>query len=344
MKTFITQITKFISIGIFIYLLLALIIPPTMVSNFYSTEWREKLFVEDAKSLDSLDVLILGSSHVFKTFDPRIFKDAGYQLLNLASPSQTPQNSYFILKDFFDGVLSPKDRRPVPKVIVHELYCKTISDRSALESYIKSVEHHPSTYNFFKLGLLTANATSINMFFSSMLKRKFGLYEEKRTYTDIPDYVKYGYYKTSSTRGKAHARYDLSVEEMKTVFENEQAKTQYKRDKIRDSKICSGAPSEHQMSYLKKIIDLSNSYGVPVVLVVAPMPSDFALNIKNYSEILDKVSLFADNNDVFFISDFSSAKINEKTDFADRDHLNVLGAAKVSKLFIQKLEGEGFLK
>lgn len=342
MKTFITQITKFIIMGIFVYLFLALIIPPTMVSNFYGTEWREKLFVEDAKSLDSLDVLILGSSHAFKTFDPRIFKDKGYQMLSLATPSQTPQNSYFILKDFFDGVLSPKDRRPLPKVIVHELYCKTISDRSALESYMRSVEHHPATYNFFKLGALTKNVTSINMFFSSMLKRKFGLYEEKRTYSDAPVYVKYGYYKTTSTRGEAHRRYDLPIEQM--VFENEQAKIQYKREKIRDSSICSGAPSEHQMSYLKKIIDLSNSYRVPVVLVVAPMPSDYTLNIKNYGKILDSLESFASENNISFIEDFSSIKINEKTDFADRDHLNVLGAAKVSKFFIQKLEEEGFLK
>ncbi len=342
MKILIIQLAKFLSIGVLVYLFLALIIPPTMVNNFYDTEWREKLFVQDAKSLDVLDVLILGSSHVFKTFDPRVFKDEGYQLLNLASPSQTPENSYFILKDFFDGALSPKGQRPTPKVIVHELYCKTISDRSPLESYIKSVEHHPSTYNFFKLGVLTYNATSINMFFSSMLKRMFGLYEEERSYSDIPDYVRYGYYKTKSVRGKSHPRYDIPIEQM--VFENEQEKIQYKREKIRDSKICSGAPSKRQMSYLKKIIDLSKSHGVPVVLVVAPMPSDFTENITNYGEILSALTSFASDNGVLLIKDFNSVKIDENTDFADRDHLNVLGATKVSKFFIQKLEKEGVLR
>lgn len=342
MKTFITQTIKFIIIGIFVYLLLALIIPPSMVRNFYGTEWREKLFVQDAKSLDSLDVLILGSSHVFKTFDPRVFEDKGYQLLNLASPSQNPENSYFILKDFFDGALSPKGQRPTPKVIVHELYCKTISDRPSLESYTKSVEHHPATYNFFKLGLLTKNTTAINMFFSSMLKRKFGIYEEKRTYSDVSSYVRYGFYRTNTTRGKDYVRYDIPIDQI--TFENEQEKTQYKRDKIRDSKICSGAPSKRQMSYLKKIIDLSKSYDVPVVLVVVPVPSDFSNNIRDYSKILDSLKSFANSNNSLFISDFSPVKINEKTDFADRDHLNFLGATKVSRFFVEELEKEGFLK
>lgn len=342
MKKLFVQLIKFACIGIVIYLGLLLCIPPKLISNFYDVEWREKLFIQDARSLGSVDVLILGSSHVFKSFDPRIFKKEGYQLLNLASPSQTPENSYYILKDFFNGSLSSTGKAPIPKVIVHELYCKTIGDRTPLESYIKSVENYPSTYNFLTLGILTRNVTAINMFFSTLLKNKFNIYEETRTYSDAPQYVKYGFYSSDNVRGKNHMRYDIPIEQM--TFDNTHAKTMYMREKVRDSKICEGAPSAHQMKYLKKIVDIARSYGTPTVLVVAPIPKDFSNNIKDYNRIISNISTFAQDNNILFIEDFGQAQIDDSTDFSDRDHLNSMGATKASKFFIDKLKTVGYLK
>ncbi len=44
------------------------------------------------------DILFLGSSHCFQSFDPRLFEKAGWKSFNLGSRSQTPLNSYYLLK------------------------------------------------------------------------------------------------------------------------------------------------------------------------------------------------------------------------------------------------------
>ena len=46
------------------------------------------------------DVVILGSSHAYRGYDPRIFKAEGYNAFNLGSSSQTPFNSYFLIEEY----------------------------------------------------------------------------------------------------------------------------------------------------------------------------------------------------------------------------------------------------
>ena len=43
----------------------------------------------DADTTINIDVLVLGSSHAYRGFDPRIFKKAGIKLFNFGSSGQT---------------------------------------------------------------------------------------------------------------------------------------------------------------------------------------------------------------------------------------------------------------
>ena len=49
------------------------------------------------------DLLIIGSSHGYRCFDPRIFEKKGISCYNLGSSSQTPLVSYSILKKFINN-------------------------------------------------------------------------------------------------------------------------------------------------------------------------------------------------------------------------------------------------
>lgn len=318
MKTFFKKTIKFLLLGIIIYFIVCLIASPAFIRSFYKYDWREKMFIQDSLSLSSVDVLTLGSSHVSSTFDPRVFKERGYQLLNLASPSQSPQNSYYILKDFFDGVLSKPDTHPIPKVIIHELYCKTLTDRSVLEPYVKTVENYPSTYNYLDLALQIGDMHAINMYISTALKRTFNVYKENKDFSDMPAYIHFGYYNNNSI---GNSSIDNNI-----------------------AYICAGSPSENQLKYLKKIIKLSKSYAVPIVFVIAPMPQDFTSPASSYSDTVSKIALFSKENGVLLINDFSSIDIDEKNEYVDSNHLNNSGARKVSNFVIQKLENLGFLK
>jgi len=71
------------------------------------------------------DLIFLGSSHCYRCFDPRIFNDYGLKAYNLGSSSQSPLNSYSIIKKLI----------PHTKHIILEVYPVTINT-SGKESYL----------------------------------------------------------------------------------------------------------------------------------------------------------------------------------------------------------------
>lgn len=46
------------------------------------------------------DVIVIGSSHAYRGYDPRIFRQAGIRMFNLGTSGQTPVNTYAILKEY----------------------------------------------------------------------------------------------------------------------------------------------------------------------------------------------------------------------------------------------------
>lgn len=47
-------------------------------------------------------VVVIGSSHAYRGYDPRIFGERGIDLFNLGTSAQTPMNSYYVLKSHVD--------------------------------------------------------------------------------------------------------------------------------------------------------------------------------------------------------------------------------------------------
>jgi hypothetical protein len=56
--------------------------------------------LHDINSGQKYDVLVLGGSHVYRGYDPRIFAKQGLQLYNLGTSNQTISNTYFISKEY----------------------------------------------------------------------------------------------------------------------------------------------------------------------------------------------------------------------------------------------------
>lgn len=45
------------------------------------------------------DAIVIGSSHAYRGYDPRLFAARGIHMFNLGSSAQTPMNTFFLLKD-----------------------------------------------------------------------------------------------------------------------------------------------------------------------------------------------------------------------------------------------------
>ena len=51
-------------------------------------------------TIKNVDIIFLGSSHAYRAFDPDIFQNHGFSSFNLGSSSQSPLNSYFLMKKY----------------------------------------------------------------------------------------------------------------------------------------------------------------------------------------------------------------------------------------------------
>lgn len=52
--------------------------------------------IAEADTIGQVDVVFLGSSHCYRTFDPRIFAAEGIRIFNLGSSNQTPMQSFML--------------------------------------------------------------------------------------------------------------------------------------------------------------------------------------------------------------------------------------------------------
>lgn len=61
------------------------------------------------------DVVVIGSSHAYRGYDPRIFQERGYRMFNMGSSAQTPLSTYAVLEGYVT-----KDRAPLVVIDVYE--------------------------------------------------------------------------------------------------------------------------------------------------------------------------------------------------------------------------------
>jgi len=70
--------------------------------------------VKEISSYGDVDMLVLGSSHAYRGFDPRIFKENNIKMFNLGSSSQTPMQTEILVERYLDKLN--------PEVVLFEVY------------------------------------------------------------------------------------------------------------------------------------------------------------------------------------------------------------------------------
>ena len=111
MQKFIRSIALFIPFATVIYIVFTLIwgsfVPQNLNKNLnYRIGTYGHMFtrLQEAENVKEIDFLVLGSSHAYRGFDPRIFKQNGFSLFNLGSSNQTPIQSEILLKRFLKSM------------------------------------------------------------------------------------------------------------------------------------------------------------------------------------------------------------------------------------------------
>lgn len=335
MKKFLRSLILFIPFAAVFYLLMLM-----GWGSIMPDEWKKNLnyrrgasgfaytrFME-AKKSGTTEVLFAGSSHAYRGFDPRIFKEYGFTSFNLGSSSQTPLQTASLLEKYLD--------RFVPATVVYEVYPYTFSS-DGVESALDVIANDDIDAGSCKMAFVTNNIKVYNTLLYGCLKRMIfneEMLTEKLTSTgrnkDVIShtaYIKGGFMEYSmehaGTKGVATGF---------AVINPAAEKSMLSEAGIVHTKEGRWAPKEYQIGSFEKTLDLLRSKNIRVILVQAPVHSKYYSMIKCNDEI-----------DAYFRSKGEYYNFNtlmpfdDTADFADYHHLNQQGVRKMNITLIEKV-------
>lgn len=266
----------------------------------------------------NIDVLFLGSSHAYRSFDPRIFDQRlCVNSFNLGTSGQNPVISYFLYKE------SMRIGHNV-KLLIIDIYFKAISGED--NDYDSSLY----VYKYLNFSLNKVNMFTHAFAFPSSLKVLSKIYNNRNAVelwalphlgekVDASD-------KTSVYGGIGYWESD------KIVSENE-----LKNNEFRGTKV---SLNEHRLNYLNRIIETALKKGCKVLLVSSPIPPTSFREIVNYETFYKKLSGLAKSFKIDFI-DYNVENIENRLfddkHFMDDDHLNKYGVAIYNDILIRFL-------
>lgn len=270
---------------------------------------------------NSLDVLVLGSSHAYVNINPVVmFEENGIAAFNLCGSMQPMWNSYYFLKEAL--------KYQKPKLVILEGYGTCYNDNYT--EYGEDVDCSPRIIknNFGMKWSLNKIESIINSApegrkaeFLIELIQCHNRYEELTAW-DFYDLAKYPEGKT--WRGQADRNdYNACAYPVAEI--------------LNSTEIGSLTPKTEE--YYRKILQLANEEGIELKVVLTPYPS-----IKMHEKaILNKAKLIADEYGVEFV-DFNTDEYYEmigvdfSSDFVDGVHMNYIGNEKYSRFFAKYLE------
>ena len=275
--------------------------------------WEMTRKVEGIKNeeKDSIDVMYFGSSHMYTSINPVIvWEEQGIPSYILATQKQPFWISYYYMKEAL--------KYQKPKVVVLDIYRSDFLE-----------EYEEESVNRSAIDLLDFSFNKAKMIESSVPK------EERISY--YVNLIKY------------HGRWkELTKEDFDWSYRSQKDSLKgyvclYPTTPIYRKQNLEGVTETSSMSaktkeYLTRIIDLSKKEDFELVFYKAP--SNATIEQKTYYNTVEAI---AKENNIHFIDYnmlYEEIGIDLRKDFYDSNHVNLLGAKKISKHFSAYLAEE----
>lgn len=263
--------------------------------------WGQSLLrFRELEHIHGVDILFVGSSHVYRGFDPRLFHAKGYSSFNMGSTAQMPVNTYFLLKHYLPRIK--------PKIILFELY-PVIFSGDGYESTLDLLANLPLSWELWEMAWATGNPHAVTNCLGKFVRdHQYPLAKINQAKMENEAYVPGGYVETSKVRkGKPE-------------------------EKKREIKVL-----ESQLRYFAKSLELAKNFNIPVVGVIQPLPGDYLRSISNYKAIVSDLRRIASQYKVVILDLNDTMSLDPMLDYQDKDHLNKSGVLKFNKVLLDKL-------
>lgn len=295
----------FLALGILLFMQLGEVLrrktgaETDMVHSFYEIEE------------DTLDVLFLGSSHLYYGVQPNeLWNEYGITSYVMGSPEQTVATSYFLLKEAFE--------HQQPKVVAMENYYVWNKDLYFSAARLRQA-FDGMQFGKVKLEMIQTMLPEIG-------------WKEQLTY--VLPFLKY------HSRWSALQNYDFHT---KPYLKG--ARIDYTVVELEDLGILGQAVElpDNSIYYLEKIIALCKENGAQFMMFGVPygIETDKERYERRQSMTLTLEQMLQEKNIpfLFYQRDYADV-IDFATDFRDRTHLNTAGAVKLTKHLGAYLAGE----
>lgn len=265
------------------------------------------LRLQEVKKIENVDVLFVGSSHVYRGFDPRIFRRYGIESFNIGSPSQTPLNSYFLLKEHLTHIR--------PRYLVLELYWNALAV-DGVESGADIISNTEISSNMINMIWEANNFITYNSLLISSGHQLFKPLDTTYQKQDESErYIKGGFSESLRKKNKRSSEYFKSLPSYEIKL------------------------NPTQLDYIKKILIMCLEHNIAPILVVAPVTKEYKASIVNYIDYKEQINQIAKefNLQIYDYNQRSKLPLSTSIDFYDISHLNQSGVDKFNKLFIEDL-------
>lgn len=258
--------------------------------------------LREADTTKNIDVLIMGSSHAYRGFDTRIFKDHDLRAFNFGSSSQSPLQTRYLLNKYVDKLK--------PKVVVWEVFPNSFTS-DGVESFIDLVSNEKNPFALWRMAITINRIETYNAYIIACVQALCGIdrdFKEKRV-SGKDTYIAGGY--------------------VQRVMEVNQVKVK----KRRTEKVF----VKEQVQAFEETIAALKHENIEVYVVQAPYTKAFAENIANTAAIDDYFNSLVANNKVDYYKNFNSPELmlDDSLHYYDAHHLNQVGIEKFNEFFLK---------
>lgn len=283
----------------------------------------------------NIDVLLLGSSHSYRSLDPAILDEAWHvNTFNGGTSSQQPAASYYLLRE----IGKENDLSRVYMEVYYDLMSGNETWQSPTAAYIISDYMKPSIN---RLMFLWDTGGKDYLVHGLVLGRRnweklfdFSYWRDNLQKKSGADYQNYAYVTADNEEyaGKGFV-YNREVIEPGTFAATEAFLP-----------VNEEAISEENRKYLNKIIDYCQENGIELVFYSAPVPDFRLAGCGNYDSYVEQMESFLEGKGVPYY-DFNLCRSEflemEDSCFKDDNHLNGEGAEAFSRAFARFFSEEG---
>lgn len=238
---------------------------------------------KEAKNHQNADVLVLGSSHAYRGYDPRIFKKQNWSMFNLGSSAQTPKQTAYVLKRYLANFH--------PKLVIFDLY-PVLFKSDGVESTVDLLSNTALDEELLDLSLAENNIRVYNTMVYRVCHDMFGFnkgFAEKSPDETGDTYVKGGYVES---------------------FQQFKPKAFYKEDAYE--------LDEEQLEALQDIVHTLKDHHIPYILLQSPLPKsryDSFVNNHTVDSIFRNYGTYKNANEVLSVPDscfFDQSHLNQR--------------------------------